>query len=167
MAGLGGRGVRASAAAHAPAVSSDSASKAASLLWVLSTNSNNHPRLIQASCYCCSCVWRRVTGRAGGLRGCALQAVGWPGRRREQGDAGARKRRVCSVCIALLPLTCLWQAAGCVRCLAVNPAGHSPPRLHPTSPCPVPPRAHSPAARSALDQAGSRPPCMLQCNAML
>ena len=29
------------------AVSSDAASKAASLLWVLSTNSSNHPRLVQ------------------------------------------------------------------------------------------------------------------------
>ena len=43
------------------AVSSDAASKAASLLWVLATNSNNHPRLVQVtaarSSEMCVCVW--------------------------------------------------------------------------------------------------------------
>ncbi len=38
------------------AVSSDAASKAASLLWVLATNSNNHPRLVQVARWLAKCV---------------------------------------------------------------------------------------------------------------
>ena len=74
------------------AVSSDAASKAASLLWVLSTNSNNHPRLVQVLA-CTLRASQRVWWLTALQGGCAAVLS-----KLLQGPADVASKVTCAVC---------------------------------------------------------------------